>query len=173
MNRMSFWTLPTRPLLLVALLTILPAGLAQAAPSAAHTQNSAQASTASLTPASMATGTYLILPPRLEGKASLLGQDQQKGVLDAMGRDSRGAILRRYPQARFVTDPGTSSAIRVQPVLVLPGWLLPWAGMSARLEFARGSSRLTLAENFSVGAVFSRQAEAANYVFDAVMKKAQ
>jgi hypothetical protein len=126
-----------------------------------------------ITPAGMASGTYLILAPRLEGKATLLGADQQKGILDAMARDSRGAILRRYPQARFATDPATPGAIQVQPVLVMPGWLLPWASMSARLEFARGASRLVLAENFSVGTVFSKQSEAANYVFDAVMKKAQ
>ena len=59
------------------------------------------------THAGLQAATYVVLAPSLEGTPSALSPDQQKSVLSAMQRDLQGAMLRRYPGAKFVTDAST------------------------------------------------------------------
>lgn len=116
--------------------------------------------------------TYVILDPRIEGNPNLLNPEQRAGILGAMRRDSGSAIKRRYPGATVVTDAGTPGAIRVTPVLVAPGALVPWAKLGARLDFdLPGGERVSLNDSFGLLTLWQQQAQAANYVYNQLVQR--
>ena len=173
----------TRLLILAALLPLLAspafAQTTSAQPAAAQpttaqpaaTQPAANQTAAPWTQATLQAATYVVLPATLEGNAGLLSADQQKTVLDAMQRDSRNALHRRYPAATFAADPAAPGVIVVHPVWTVPGSLLPWNSFEARLELSQGASRALVQDRFGVLEVWQHQADAANYVFDRVVGK--
>ncbi|MBB5233150.1 hypothetical protein [Deinococcus budaensis] len=150
------------PLLLAG--AALP-GLAQAGAPAAQKNAAWNAQT-------LANAKYVILPARIEGNANLVSAEQRAGILGAMQRDSGGAIKRRYPGATILTDPQTPGAIRVTPILVAPGALLPWAKLTARLHFdLAGGQRVSVQDQFGLITLWQHQAEAANYLYNELAKK--
>ena len=165
----------------------LPTVLALSLPAAALAQNSASQSSASQnaavqtaqtrpasglwTRAGLQDATYVVLAPSLEGNPAALSADQQKSVLSAMQRDLQGAMRRRYPGAKFVTDAGTPGVISLRPVLVVPASLLPWNHFQARVELSQSAGRAVITDNFGVLEVYNHQSDAANYLFDQLVKK--
>ncbi|WP_102125011.1 hypothetical protein [Deinococcus planocerae] len=122
--------------------------------------------------ARLSTATYVILDPRIEGNPNVLNPEQRAGILGAMRRDTGGAIKRRYPGATVAADPATPGAVRVTPVLVAPGALVPWAKLSARLDFdLPGGERVSLNDSFGLLVLWQYQAEAANYVYGELVKR--
>jgi len=118
------------------------------------------------------TATYVILPPVVQGNASLIGGSDMQAVLGAMSRDSRGALHRRYPGAHFTTDANMPGVVRVTPQMQAPGALVPWANIGARWVFqAQGAPDLVLQQNFSLWTVYLHRAEAANFVFDQLAQR--
>ena len=113
----------------------------------------------------------MVLAPSLEGTPSALSPDQQKSVLSAMQRDLQGAMLRRYPGAKFVTDASMPGVISLRPVLVVPASLLPWNSFQARVELNRSGSSAVIRDNFGVLEVYGHQSDAANYLFDKLANK--
>jgi hypothetical protein len=115
---------------------------------------------------------YLILDPRIEGNPGVVNDEQRAGILSAMRRDSGEAIRRRYPQATIVTGAEMPGAIRVTPVLVAPGTLVPWAKLSARLDFdLPDGGRVSLNDTFGLLILWQHQAEAATYVYGELAKR--
>lgn len=145
--------------------TALP-GVAQAgAPAAAPKSAAWSAQT-------LASAKYVILAPRIEGNPNIVNAEQRAGILGAMQRDSGEAIKRRYPGATIVTDPQTPGAIKVTPILVAPGALLPWAKLTARLHFdLAGGQRVSVQDQFGLITLWQHQAEAANYLYNELAKK--
>lgn len=123
------------------------------------------------THAGLQAATYVVLAPSLEGTPSALSADQQKSVLSAMQRDLQGAIQRKYPAAKFVTDASTPGVISLRPVLVVPASLLPWNSFQARVELNRSGSSAVIRDNFGVLEVYGHQSDAANYLFDKLANK--
>lgn len=118
------------------------------------------------------TATYIILPPVVQGNASLIGGSDMQAVLGAMSRDSQGALHRRYPSARFTTDANLPGVVRVTPQMQAPGALVPWANIGARWVFqAQGTPDLVLQQNFSLWTVYLHRADAANFVFDQLAQR--
>ncbi|EYB68365.1 hypothetical protein DEIPH_ctg025orf0248 [Deinococcus phoenicis] len=139
--------------------TALPA-LAQGTPSGAWTS-----------PA-LATAKYVILDPRIEGNPNIVNAEQRAGILAAMKRDSAGAIRRRYPGATVMTGGQAAGAIRVTPVLVTPDALVPWAKLTARLDFDLASGqRVTLGDQFGLLTLWQHQADAATYLYGELVKQ--
>lgn len=165
---------PTFRLLLFRSLAVL---LALGLPAAALAQNSANQNAPSLSASSLWThaglqaATYVVLAPSLEGNPAALSADQQKSVLSAMQRDLQGAMLRRYPGAKFVTDAGSTGVISLRPVLVVPTSLLPWNYFQARVELSHSAGQAVIRDNFGVLEVYGHQSDAANYLFDQLVKK--
>lgn len=124
------------------------------------------------TASTLASARYVILDPRIEGNPSLVSGEQRAGILAAMRRDSAGAIKRRYPNATIVSDPQTPGAVRVTPVLVTPRALVPWAKLTARLQFdLGGGQQVNLDNQFGLLTLWQQQADAANYLYDELVKK--
>ncbi|WP_310584383.1 hypothetical protein [Deinococcus sp.] len=121
--------------------------------------------------AGLQAATYVVLAPSLEGNPAALSADQQKSVLSAMQRDLQGAMLRRYPGAKFVTDAGATGVISLRPVLVVPTSLLPWNYFQARVELSHSAGQAVIRDNFGVLEVYGHQSDAANYLFDQLVKK--
>ncbi len=118
------------------------------------------------------TATYVILPPVVQGNASLIGGSDMQAVLGAMSRDSQGALHRRYPGAHFTTDANMPGVVRVTPQMQAPSALVPWANIGARWVFqAQGAPDLVLQQNFSLWTVYLHRAEAANFVFDQLAQR--
>ncbi|AFD25615.1 hypothetical protein DGo_CA1688 [Deinococcus gobiensis I-0] len=114
----------------------------------------------------------MILDPRIEGNPGLLNAEQQAGILKAMRTDSAGAISRHYPNAKFVTDPATPGAVKVSPVLVTPGALVPWAKLSARLDLQLADgSPVSLNESFGLLTLWQQGPQAANYAYDRIAQR--
>ncbi|GMA15021.1 hypothetical protein E5F05_11975 [Deinococcus metallilatus] len=122
--------------------------------------------------AALAGAKYVILDPRIEGNPNIVNDEQRAGILTAMKRDSAGAIKRHYPNATIVTDAQTPGVVKVTPVLVTPNALLPWAKLTARLDFDLGSGqRVILNDQFGLLTLWQYQAEAANYLYGELVKK--
>jgi hypothetical protein len=121
----------------------------------------------------LSTATYVILDPQMQGHPDLLGSAQRQGILDAMRRDSARALKRRYPGATIAAAGATvPDGIRVTPVLITPGALLPWLKLTAQLEFALpGGQRVVLGEQFGLLVLWQKQADAANYLYDRLARK--
>lgn len=118
------------------------------------------------------TATYVILPPVIQGNASLIGGSDMKEVLGAMSRDSQGALQRRYPGAHFTTDANVPNVVRVTPQMQAPSALVPWANVGARWVLqSQGSPDLVLQQDFSLWTVYLHRAEAANFVFDQLAQR--
>lgn len=116
--------------------------------------------------------TYVILPPVIQGNASLIGGNDLKEVLGAMSRDSQGALKRRYPGARFTADANTPGVIRVSPQMQAPSALVPWASIGARwILQSPGAPDLVLQQDFSLWSVYTHRADAANFVFDQLAQR--
>lgn len=113
----------------------------------------------------------MVLAPSLEGTPAALSADQQRSVLSAMQRDLQGAMLRRYPGATFVTDASTPGVISLRPVLVVPASLLPWNHFQARVELGQSVGQAVITDSFGVLEVYSHRSDAANYLFDQLVKK--
>lgn len=145
-------------------------GLAQAGAPAATP--AAPPKSAAWSAQTLANAKYVILSPRIEGNPNIVSADQRAGILGAMQRDSGEAIKRRYPGATLVTDPQTPGAIKVTPILVTPGALLPWAKLTARLHFdLAGGQRVSVQDQFGLITLWQHQAEAANYLYNELAKK--
>ncbi len=142
-----------------------PAAPAQSPPAQTTVQPAAW------TNADLQAATYVVLAPSLEGNPGALSADQQKSVLVAMQHDLQGAILRKYPTAKFVTDASTPGAISLRPVLTVPGSLLPWNSFQARVELSQNGGNAVIKDNFGVLEVYQHQADAANYLFDRLVSK--
>ncbi|WP_407569765.1 hypothetical protein [Deinococcus altitudinis] len=126
---------------------------------------------ATWTNADLQAATYVVLAPSLEGNPGALSADQQKSVLVAMQHDLQGAVLRKYPTAKFVTDASTPGVITLRPVLTVPGSLLPWNSFQARVELSQNGGNAVVQDNFGVLEVYQHQADAANYLFDRLVGK--
>ncbi|WP_164473360.1 hypothetical protein [Deinococcus psychrotolerans] len=167
---------------------LLGAALAQTAPDPAAPPAPAAATAPAPTPPApaaapvMAAGplnreklqnaTYVILPPVIQGNASLIGGSDLKEVLGAMSRDSQGALKRHYPGASFTTDVNAPNVIRVSPQMQAPGALVPWANIGARWVIqAQGAPDLVLQQDFSLWSVYTHRADAANFVFDQLAQR--
>lgn len=161
----------TRLLPSTALLTALALTVPAALPGAGAAP-AASAAADLMTRARLAQATYVIQAPEIRGNPNLLNGEQRETILRAMKTDSGAAIKRRYPQATITTDGATPNAIRVTPILITPGALLPWLSMGAQLQldFPEGR-RVILSESHSVLTVYQHQADAANFVFDSLSKK--
>lgn len=123
------------------------------------------------TRASLQAATYMVLAPALEGHPEALKADQQKSVLTAMQHDLQGAVTRKYPNAKFVTDANTPGVIKLRPVLVVPATLGFFDRFQARVEFAQNGGNAVVQDNFGVFEVFTHGANAANYLFDKLVGK--
>ena len=124
------------------------------------------------TASTLSSAKYVILAPRIEGNPNLVSGEQRAGILAAMKRDSAGAIKRRYPNATIVTDAEVPGVVRVTPVLVAPNALLPWAKLTARLHFDLGGGKqVTLDDQFGLLTLWQQQADAANYLYNELVKK--
>lgn len=120
----------------------------------------------------LSSGTYVILAPQLTDSANVLSADQKKGILDALSRDSQGAIARRYPNAKFVTDPATPNVIKVTPSLTAPTALVPWGKVGTRLDVQLpDGNTVALVDSFSVMTLWQQSWNAANYAFDRLAKQ--
>lgn len=161
----------TRLLPPTALLTALALSVPAALPGAGAAAPAAPAADL-MTRARLAQATYVIQAPEIRGNPNLLNGEQRETILRAMKTDSGAAIKRRYPQATVTTDGAAPNAIRVTPILITPGALLPWLSMGAQLQldFPEGR-RVILSESHSVLTVYQHQADAANFVFDSLSKK--
>lgn len=115
---------------------------------------------------------YVILAPRIVGNPDIVNDQQRAGILAAMKRDSAGAIKRRYPNASIVTNLQTPGVIKVTPILETPRALLPWAKLTARLNFdLGGGQRVSVHDQFGLMTLWKHQAEAANYLYNELAKK--
>ncbi|SMB92232.1 hypothetical protein [Deinococcus hopiensis] len=125
--------------------------------------------------AKFATGKYVILEPQVQGNVTILNEQERGEVLGAMKRDSAGALKRRYPGATIVTDSAQAAqpdVIRVTPMIVAPPNLLPWSKLSAGLSFdLAGGQRVVLSDQYSIMAVWAHRFDAANFVYDGLLKK--
>lgn len=163
------------PMLLA--LSFGPAGLfalAQTAPAQTAPAQTvpAPALATPLTHAGLQDATFVVLPPVIQGGNALVSGDQRSAILSAMSRDSAGAISRRYPGARFAADANLPGAVRVTPLLVAPGALLPWANFAAQLTLqSPGQPDLTLQQQFNVWTIYTHRAEAANFMFDQLARQ--
>ncbi|WP_227978436.1 hypothetical protein [Deinococcus terrestris] len=120
----------------------------------------------------LSTARYAILAPQIQGNPNLLSAEQRAGILAAMGRDSAGAIKRRYPGATIVADPNTPGVIKVSPVLVAPGALVPWAKLTARLDFdLPAGRRVTVQDQFGLLTLWQHQHDAANFLYDQLVQR--
>ncbi|WP_019007940.1 hypothetical protein [Deinococcus aquatilis] len=120
----------------------------------------------------LAAATYVILEPRVEGNINLVGADQRKSILEAMKRDSAGAITRRYPTAKIAADGATPGAIRVTPTFIAPRSLVPWAKLGGRLDFELPSGqKVSLREDFGISILLQKRSEFVNYMYDTVAKQ--
>ncbi|NTY01594.1 hypothetical protein [Deinococcus sp. JMULE3] len=114
----------------------------------------------------LATATYVILDPVIEGNQNLVSADQRQSILAAMRRDSGGALKRRYPQATIAATP-TANAIQVRPVFVAPNALLPWNKLGARLEFQTAQGQTyAVSDTFGISVLLRYRAEFVNYMYD-------
>ena len=121
---------------------------------------------------SLSSATYVILDPQIQGNPNAVSAQQRQGVLEAMKRDSAGAIKRRYPNAVIATDPATPGAVQVRPVLVTPSVLAPWNKLTAQLEFRLpAGNNVILKQDFGVLTLWQKQAEAANYMYDVLAQR--
>ncbi|UBV43145.1 hypothetical protein LAJ19_02675 [Deinococcus taeanensis] len=131
----------------------------------------AQAAPASWTAQRLSTATYVILDPVIEGNQKLVSADQRRSILDAMVRDSGGALKRRYPQATISAGP-SARAIQVRPVFVAPSALVPWNKLGARLEFSTpDGQKVTLSESFGISVLLRYRAEFVNYMYDQLAQR--
>lgn len=123
------------------------------------------------TASSLTAASYAIQEPVWEGSTSLVSAEQRQGIVDALKRDSAGAIKRRYPNAQIVAST-TPGAIKVTPGLVAPTALVPWAKLTARLSFELPSGqKMQLEEAFGLLNLWQKGAEAANFAFDQLAKR--
>lgn len=121
---------------------------------------------------SLSSATYVILDPQIQGNPNAVSAQQRQGVLEAMKRDSAGAIKRRYPNAVIATDPATPGAVQVRPVLVTPSVLAPWNKLTAQLEFRLpAGNNVIVKQDFGVLTLWQKQAEAANYMYDVLAQR--
>ncbi|ALW89524.1 hypothetical protein GCM10008956_16580 [Deinococcus arenae] len=119
-----------------------------------------------LSPQRMATATYVILDPVIEGNQNLVNADQRRSILEAMKRDSGGALKRRYPQATIAAGP-TANAIQVRPVFVAPSALVPWNKLGARLELQMPEGqKYSVSDSFGISVLLRYRAEFVNYMYD-------
>jgi hypothetical protein len=124
------------------------------------------------TNAGLSSATYVILEPRVEGNINLVGVDQRRSILEAMKRDSAGAISRRYPAAKMATDAATPGAIRVTPTFIAPRSLVPWAKLGGRLDFELpGGQKMSAREDFGISILVQKRSEFVNFMYDTVAKK--
>lgn len=158
----------TQTLAVLALLT-LPVSLVQAA-APQSTSASAQAA-AGWTQANLQSGTYVVLPPTIEGNVNLLGADQKQMVVTALQHDLQGAIQRKYPNAKFVTDPATPGVITLRPSATMPGALVPWESFQVRVDLKRAQNSAVLQDRFGVWDVYTHRADAFNYIYDKLVAK--
>lgn len=120
----------------------------------------------------LSTATYVILEPQMQGNPNLLNPTQREGILRAMKNDSGAAIKRRYPQAVIAAAGGAATAIQVRPVLVTPGALVPWAKLTARLEFTLPEGQnVVLVDQFGLLVLWQHQHDAANYLYDQLAQR--
>lgn len=121
---------------------------------------------------SLSSATYVILDPQIQGNPNAVSAQQRQGVLEAMKRDSAGAIKRRYPNAVIATDSATPGAVQVRPVLVTPSVLAPWNKLTAQLEFRMpAGNNVILKQDFGVLTLWQKQSEAANYMYDVLAQR--
>ncbi|WP_230289848.1 hypothetical protein [Deinococcus sp. 14RED07] len=121
---------------------------------------------------SLSSATYVILDPQIQGNPNAVSVQQRQGVLEAMKRDSAGAIKRRYPNAVIATDSATPGAVQVRPVLVTPSVLAPWNKLTAQLEFRMpAGNNVILKQDFGVLTLWQKQSEAANYMYDVLAQR--
>ncbi|GAA0517241.1 hypothetical protein [Deinococcus depolymerans] len=140
--------------------------------SAALTVAAAQPAPASWSGQTLARATFVIQAPQIQGNANVVNADQRRGILEAMKRDSAGALKRRYPGATISSDPAAAGAIRVTPVLVAPAALLPWNKLSAQWQFVMPEGgNVVLKQDFGVLTLWQKQAEAANYMYDVLAQR--
>ncbi|GGR88907.1 hypothetical protein [Deinococcus sedimenti] len=114
----------------------------------------------------LATATYVILDPVIEGNQNLVNAEQRQSILAAMRRDSGGALKRRYPQATIAAAP-SATAIQVRPVFIAPNALVPWNKLGARLELQTPQGqKLTVSDTFGISVLLRYRAEFVNYMYD-------
>ncbi|UQN04886.1 hypothetical protein [Deinococcus sp. QL22] len=121
--------------------------------------------------AQLATASYAILEPQVEGNSNLVSAEQRSSILAAMKRDSAGAIVRRYPSAKIV-EVATPGAINVTPTFVAPNSLVPWAKLGGRLAFQLPEGQqMVVQETFGLGTLFQHGGEFVNFMYDTLAKR--
>lgn len=131
----------------------------------------AQAVPASWNRGTLAHATYLVKDAQVSGNSKLVSADQLKIILAAMKRDSQGALKRRYPAAKFTDDTKASGVIVVQPTLIAPARLLPWAKLGLKYDLRLAEGTVTLTDTFKVMELYTQRAQAMNYAADRLMSK--
>ena len=148
------------------LLTLLVAASLSTAPVLAQ---SADAAAPGINRARLQSAVFVVMPGVIQGNASLISKDQQIAMVAAIAHDSVNALKRRYPGAQIATDANTPGAIKLIPVLVAPGALVPWASVGAQWTLkAPGQPDLTVSQKFNLFEAYSHKDETFNYMFDKV-----
>lgn len=135
------------------------------------TSTVAQAVPASWNRGTLAKATFLVKDAQVSGNSKLVSDDQLKIILAAMKRDSQGALKRRYPGAKFTNDTRASGVIVVQPTLIAPSKLLPWAKLGLKYDLMLAEGTVTLTGTFKVMELYTQRAQAMNYAADRLMSK--
>lgn len=124
--------------------------------------------------AALARARYVILPPRIEGNASIINDEQRARFLVEMRRTSELALKRRYPNATVLPDAQAPEAqapdvVRVTPVVVAPTSLTPWAKLSASLQFELGGGgRAEVKNEFGLLTLWQHQDHFMEYLYGEV-----
>lgn len=112
---------------------------------------------------------FVVMPGVIQGNVNLISKDQQVAMVAAIAHDSVNALKRRYPGAQITGDANTPGAIKLIPVLLAPGALVPWASVGAQWTLkAAGQPDLTVSQKFNLFEAYSHKDETFNYMFDKV-----
>ena len=118
------------------------------------------------TKAELQGATYMVLTASMDGEPDTFSADQQRTLLTAMEHDLQGAVMRKYPAARFVTDPSIPGVITLRPVLTVPAALVLSNSVQVRVEMRQNEGSMILKDNFGMLELYLHQTEVANYIFD-------
>lgn len=122
--------------------------------------------------AALSSATYVVLDAQVQGNPNLVNQEQMNSILAAMKRDGAGALQRHYPNAKIATDPNTPGAVVVQPILTMPGALVPWEKLTVRLDLQLpDGGRVALVDSFGLLTLWQQSWNAANYAADQLVAK--
>jgi hypothetical protein len=115
--------------------------------------------------------TYVLLAPGIDGDVKRLNPDEQKMVIGIMQQGLQAAVQKKYPAARFVSDPATPGVIALHPVLTVPQNLSFSSQFQARVELSQGGQNAVVQDTFSVLELYFHQKSAGDFVFGRLANK--